>query len=68
MIDRQLGAYADPTRTSGMIVLLKTPKKREFFPTLFVKKYIYFQLVFLSEQTRTVTTCGEHGIMAHNDG
>ena len=65
MIDRQLGAYADPTRASGMIVLLKTPKKREFLPTLFVKK---IHLVFNSEQTRTVTTCGEHGIMAHNDG
>ena len=57
-----------------MIVLLKRPplpppppQNGEFFPTLFVKKYIYFQLVFLSEQTRTVTTCGEHGIMAHND-
>ena len=66
MIDRQLGAYADPTRASGMIVLLKTSKKREFLPTLFVKKKIH--LVFNSEQTRTVTTCGEHGIMAHNDG
>ena len=38
-----------PTSASGIIVLLKTPtKKREFFPTLFVKP-TDFQLVFNSE-------------------
>ena len=54
-----------PTSTGGIIVLLKTPiKHREFFPTLFVKT-TDFQLVFNSEQTRTVTIFGEHVIMAH---
>ena len=66
MIDRQLGAYADPTRASGMIVLLKTSKKKRILADFICKKKIH--LVFNSEQTRTVTTCGEHGIMAHNDG
>ena len=54
-----------PTSASGIIVLLKTPRKyREFSPTLFFKS-IDFQLVFNFEQTRTVTIFGEHGIMAH---
>ena len=54
-----------PTSASGIIVSLKTPTKyREFFPTLFVKT-TDFQLVFNFEQTCTVTTFGEHGIMAH---
>ena len=53
-----------PTSPSGIIVLLKTPRKyREFYPTLFVKATI-FQLVFNFEQTRTVTMFGEHGIIA----
>ena len=43
-----------PTSASGIIVLLKTPKKyRKFFPTLVVK-LTDFQLVFNFEQTRTV--------------
>ena len=37
---------------------------REFFPILYVKT-TDFQLVFNSEQTRTVTIFGEHGLMAH---
>ena len=46
--------------------LLKTPTKyREFFPTLYVKT-TDFQLVFNSEQTRTVTIFGEHGLMAQD--
>ena len=50
---------------SGIIVLLKTPTKYpEFFPTSFIKTND-FQLVFNFEQTRTVTTFGKHGIMAH---
>ena len=54
-----------PATATGIIVLLKTPKKyRNFFPTLFVKT-TDFQLVFNFEQTRTVTIFGEHGIMAH---
>ena len=54
-----------PTSASGIIVLLKTPTKyREFFPSIFVKT-TDFQLVFNFEQTRKVTTFGEHGIMAH---
>ena len=54
-----------PTSASGIIVLLKTPKKyREFFPTLDVI-LTDFQLVFNFEQTRKVTIFGEHGIMAH---
>ena len=55
-----------PTNTSGIeFFLLKTlTKYREFFPTLFVK-ITYFQLVFNFEQTRTITTFGEHGTMAH---
>ena len=48
-----------------MIVLLKTPTKyRELFLTLFIKT-TDFQLVFIFEQTRTVTIFGEHGIMPH---
>ena len=44
---------------------LKTPTKyREFFPILYVKT-TDFQLVFNSEQTRTVTIFEEHGLMAH---
>ena len=35
-----------------------------FFPTLFVKT-TDFQFVFNFEQTRTITTFGEHGVMAH---
>ena len=60
-----------PTCASGIIVLLKTPKKyREFFPTLLLKKKNHdFQLAFNFEpdfeQTHTVTIFGEHGIMAH---
>ena len=59
-----------PTSASGIIVLLKTPKKyREFFPTLLLKKKHDFQLAFNFEpdfeQTHTVTIFGEHGIMAH---
>ena len=60
-----------PTSASGIIVLLKTPKKyREFFPTLLLKKNKHdFQLAFNFEpdfeQTHTVTIFGEHGIMAH---
>ena len=43
-----------PTSTSGITVLLKTPRKlRELLPTLFVKTND-FQLVFNFEQTRTV--------------
>ena len=54
-----------PTSASGIIVLLKTPKKyREFFPTLFVKT-TDFQLVFNFEHARAVTIFGEHGVMAH---
>ena len=54
-----------PTNASGIIVLSKTSTKyREFFPTSFVKT-TDFQLVFNFEQTRTVTVCGEHAIMAH---
>ena len=57
-----------PTRRvarSGIIVLLKTSTKyREFFPTIFVET-TDFQLVFNFEQMCAVTTCGEHGIMAH---
>ena len=54
-----------PTSASGIIVLLKTPTKyREFFPTLYVKT-TDFQLVFNFEQTLTVATFREHGIMAH---
>ena len=54
-----------PTRTSRIIVLLKTPTKyRQFFPALFVKT-TDFQLVFDFEQRRTVTIYGEPGIMAH---
>ena len=45
-------------------MLLKTPKNREFVPTLFVKT-TDFQLVFNFEQTRTVTIFGENGIMTH---
>ena len=53
-----------PTSASKIIVLLKTPTKyREFFPTLFAKTD--FQLVFNFEQTRTVNTFGEHGIMVY---
>ena len=52
------------TSASGIIVLLKTPKNSEFFPTLFIKT-TDFQLVFNFEQRRTVTIFGEHGIMAH---
>ena len=43
-----------PASTSGIIVLLKTPKK----PT-------DSHLVFNCEQTRTVTIFGERDIMAH---
>ena len=47
-----------PTRTCGIIVLLKTlTKYREFFPTLFAKTTV-FQLVFNFEQTRAVTILG----------
>ena len=54
-----------PTSASGIIVLLKTLLKyREFFPTLFAKT-TDVQLDLNFEQTRTVTTFGEHGIMAH---
>ena len=53
-----------PTSASGIIVLLKTPKKyREFFPTLDAI-LTDFQLVFNFEQARKVTIFGEHGIMA----
>ena len=49
-----------PNSTSGIIVLLKTPRKyREFFPTLFVQT-TYFHLVFNFEQTRTVDIFGGH--------
>ena len=55
---------SNATTASGIIVLLKNPTKyREFFPTLFVKT-TDFQLVFNFEQTCTVTTFGEHGIIA----
>ena len=54
---------SNPTRATGMIVLLITPTKyREFFLTLFVKT-TYFPLVFNFEQTGTVTIFGEHGII-----
>ena len=54
-----------PTSASEIIVLFKTSTKYgEFFPTLFVNTSD-FQFVFNFEQTRTVTTFGEHGIMAH---
>ena len=54
-----------PTSASEIIVLLKTSTKYgEFFPTLFVNT-TYFQFVFNFEQTRTATTFGEHGIVAH---
>ena len=47
-----------PTRTRGIIVLLKTlTKYREFFPTLFAKTTV-FQLVFNFEQMRAVTILG----------
>ena len=56
---------SSPKSASGIIVLLNTPTKyREFFPTLFVKT-TDSQLVFNFEETRTVTTFGEHGRMAH---
>ena len=60
-----------PTSASGIIVLLKTPKKyREIYPTLLLKKKKNdFQLAFNFEpdfeQTHTVTIFGEHGIMAN---
>ena len=54
-----------PTKASEIIVLLKTSTKyREFFPALFVNT-TDFWFVFNFEQTCTVTTFGEHGIMAH---
>ena len=54
-----------PTSARGLIVLLKTLTKYwEFFPTLFVKT-TDFQLVFNFERTHTVTTFGQHGIMAY---
>ena len=47
-----------PTRTRGIIVLLKTHTKyQEFFPTLFTKA-ADFQLVFNFEQMRAVTILG----------
>ena len=42
-----------------------TPKYREFFLTLLIVKTTNFQLVFNFEQTCTVTTFGERGIIAH---
>ena len=40
-----------PTSASGIIVLLKTPKKyREFFPTLFVKQPIFSLFLVLSRR------------------
>ena len=53
-----------PTRTSGIIVLLKTATKyQEFLPTSLVKT-TDFQLAFNFEPTYTVTIFGENGIMA----
>ena len=49
---------------NNYVLLKRSTKYREFFLTLFVKT-TDFQLVFSFEQTRTVTTFGEHGIMAH---
>ena len=50
--------FSYPTRTRGIIVLLKTHTKyQEFFPTLFTKA-TDFQLVFNFEQMRAVTILG----------
>ena len=49
---------------NNYVLLKRSTKYREFFLTLFVKT-TDFQLVFSFEQTRTVATFGEHGIMAH---
>ena len=54
-----------PTSKSGIIVLLKTPKKhREFSPTFFVKT-TDFQVVFNFKHKNTVTIFGEHCVIAH---
>ena len=70
MVESQRGGLAIvisyPTNTSGIdFFLLKTlTKYREFFPTLIVET-TDFQLFLISEQTRTVTIFGKHGIKAH---
>ena len=51
-----------PTSASEIIVLLNP--STEFFPAFFVNA-TDFQFVFNFEQTCTVTTFVEHGIMAH---
>ena len=50
--------FSYPTRTRGIIVLLKTHTKyQEFLPTLLTKA-TDFQLVFNFEQMRAVTMLG----------
>jgi len=49
---------------NNCFIKFTSTKYWEFFPTLFVK-ITYCQLVFNFEQTRTITTFGEHGTMAH---
>ena len=47
------------------LLLLETPTKyRQIFPTLFTKT-TDITLIFNFEETRTATTFGERGIMAH---
>ena len=67
---RWLSIISSPTRTRGIIVLLKTPTKfEEFFPTFFVKKKKKIQLLFNFEQTCTVAILEEHAmIIIYHDG
>ena len=68
---RWLSTISSPTRTRGIIVLLKTPSKfEEFFPTFFVKKKKKkIQLLFNFEQTCTVAILEEHAmIIIYHDG
>ena len=70
---RWLSTISSPTRTRGIIVLLKTPTKfEEFFPTFFVKKKKKkkkIQLLFNFEQTCTVAILEEHAmIIIYHDG
>ena len=41
-----------PTSASGIIVILKTPQIREFFPTLFVKTTNFQLVVILSRRVQ----------------
>ena len=54
-----------PTSASGIIILLKTPKKISRILPDFICKPTDFYLVFNFEQMRTVTIFEENGITAH---